>query len=139
MEKSAFVGVRCTPKANDHVRRPPNLPLEPSLAFRDSSSNFSLLAVPPPAPEGGKESHRILVADRVRLDIGDCGLMVLGVGIKDIKIGGEPCLVVSLNQSQRLLCGRERFIFSEQGLRIMVERPQGVGDLFKGAQYRLTI
>jgi hypothetical protein len=38
------------------------------------------LAVPPPATECGKRHHNVLVTDRVRLDVGDRRLVVLGVG-----------------------------------------------------------
>jgi hypothetical protein len=45
------------------------------------------------------------------LDVGDQSLVVLGVGVLDVKIGGKTGLVVGLNQPQRLFRGCERFIF----------------------------
>jgi hypothetical protein len=44
-----------------------------------------------------------------------------------------------MRQLQGLLCGSERFLFSPERLGIVIERTQGVSDLFKGAYHSLTI
>jgi hypothetical protein len=44
--------------------------------------------------------------------LGDIGLVVLCIGIQDVEISRETCLVVGLYQMQSLICGSERFLHS---------------------------